>query len=71
MLHCFQLMKQNLRGELTVAQSQEQFSLKDNEFIEAVALSLHVGSSEVRKDFWSENDSCTMYCLFPSIKDGI
>jgi hypothetical protein len=41
-------MKQNLRGELTVAQSQEQFSLKDSEFIEAVALSLHVGSSEVR-----------------------
>ncbi|KXJ29966.1 L-asparaginase [Exaiptasia diaphana] len=44
-----ELIKQNLRGELTVAQSQEQFSLVDSEFIEAVALSLHVGSSEEMK----------------------
>ncbi|EDO48620.1 predicted protein [Nematostella vectensis] len=41
-----ELMRRNLRGELKVAQSQEQFSLKDSEFIEAVACSLHIGSSE-------------------------
>lgn len=41
-------MRQNIRGELTVAQSQEQFSLRDSEFIEAVAASLRTGSSEVQ-----------------------
>ena len=47
MVH-FQLIRNNIRGELTVAHTKEQFSLKDNSFIEAVASSLKISSSKVR-----------------------
>ena len=43
-----QLIRNNIRGELTVAHTKEQFSLKDNSFIEAVASSLKISSSKVR-----------------------
>ena len=36
-----------MRGELTVAHTKEQFSLKNNSFIAAVASSLQASSSEV------------------------
>ena len=43
----FQLIRNNIRGELTVAHTREQFSLKDNSFIAAVASSLQISSSKV------------------------
>jgi len=44
-----ELIRSNIRGELTVANTKEQFSLKDNSFIAAVASSLQIGSSEEMK----------------------
>ncbi len=46
----FQMMKTNLRGELTLYKDDEmhQFSLRDNELIDAVASHFKVGSTEVR-----------------------
>ena len=43
------MMKTNLRGELTVYkdEEQQQFSLRDNELIDAVASHFKVGSTEV------------------------
>ncbi|CAH3040637.1 unnamed protein product [Porites lobata] len=41
-----ELIRNNIRGELTVAHTKEQFSLKDNSFIEAVASSLKISSSK-------------------------
>ena len=43
------MMKTNLRGELTVYkdEEQQQFSLRDNELIDAVASHFKVGSAEV------------------------
>ena len=43
----FQLMRNNIRGELTVGHTREQFSLKDNSFIAAVASSLQISCSKV------------------------
>ena len=43
----FKLIRNNIRGELTVAHTREQFSLKDNSFIAAVASSLQISSSKV------------------------
>jgi len=43
------LMRNNIRGELTVAHTREQFSLKDNSFISAVASSLQISSSKEMK----------------------
>ena len=42
------MMETNLRGEMTVAVDESQFSLKDNEFIRAIAATLRAGSAEVR-----------------------
>ena len=42
------MIRSNIRGELTVAYTKEQFSLKDHSFISAVASSLQISSSEVR-----------------------
>ena len=42
-----QIVRNNIRGELTVAHTKEQFSLKDNSFIAAVASSLQISSSKV------------------------
>ena len=44
-------MKKNLRGELTLYKDDkmQQFSLRDNELIDAVASHFKVGSTEVRK----------------------
>lgn len=44
-----EMIRNNLRGELTVAYTKEQFSLKDNSFISAVAYSLQVSSSQQMK----------------------
>lgn len=41
-----ELIRNNIRGELTVAHTKEQFSLKDNSFIAAVASSLQISSSK-------------------------
>ena len=45
------MMKTNLRGELTLYkdEEQQQFSLRDNELIDAVASHFKVGSTEVNK----------------------
>ena len=47
----FQVMKKNLRGELTPYKDEnmQQFSLRDNELIDAVASHFKVGSTEVSK----------------------
>lgn len=42
-------MRNNIRGELTVAHTREQFSLKDNSFIAAVASSLQISNSKEMK----------------------
>ena len=44
-------MKKNLRGELTPYKDEnmQQFSLRDNELIDAVASHFKVGSTEVSK----------------------
>ena len=44
------MMKTNLRGELTLYKddNMHQFSLRDNELIDAVASHFKVGSTEVR-----------------------
>ena len=46
----FQMMKTNLRGELTLYKDDKmhQFSLRDNELIDAVASHFKVGSTEVK-----------------------
>lgn len=44
-----EILRNNIRGELTVAHTKEQFSLKDNSFIAAVASSLQISSSEEMK----------------------
>lgn len=46
----FQMMKTNLRGELTLYNDDKmhQFSLRDNELIDAVASHFKVGSTEVK-----------------------
>ncbi|KAJ7369304.1 hypothetical protein OS493_039898 [Desmophyllum pertusum] len=44
-----ELIRNNIRGELTVAHTKEQFSLKDNSFIAAVASSLQISSSKEMK----------------------
>lgn len=44
-----ELIRNNIRGELTVAHTREQFSLKDNSFIAAVASSLQISSSKEMK----------------------
>ena len=45
------MMKKNLRGELTLYKNEkmQQFSLRDNELIDAVASHFKVGSTEVSK----------------------
>ena len=45
------MMKTNLRGELTLYkdEEQQQFSLRDNELIDAVASHFKVGSTEVNQ----------------------
>lgn len=43
------MIRSNIRGELTVAYTKEQFSLKDHSFISAVASSLQISSSEQMK----------------------
>ena len=47
------MMKTNLRGELTLYNDDkmQQFSLRDNELIDAVASHFKVGSTEVFSDF--------------------
>ena len=49
------MIRSNIRGELTVAYTKEQFSLKDNSFISAVASSLQISSSEVRLSWCNVN----------------
>ena len=44
------MMRTNLRGELTLYKDEEmqQFSVRDNELIDAVASHFKVGSTEVK-----------------------
>ena len=45
----FQMMKTNMRGELTVYKDEkiQQFCLRDNELVDSVASHFKVGSTEV------------------------
>ena len=54
------MMRANLRGELTLYKDEEmqQFSVRDNELIDAVASHFKVGSTEVRKHSQSKVLSC-------------
>ena len=44
-------METNIRGEITVAVDESQFSLKDNDFIRVIASTLRASSAEVSKYF--------------------
>lgn len=43
------MIETNLRGEMTVAVDESQFSLKDSEFIRVIASTLKASSVKVRK----------------------